>query len=49
VTVRRIAKTGPPKAAQTTVRDRQVSDAKLNADIGRCSAWSAHRPSSRRR
>ncbi|HEY5952298.1 MAG TPA: hypothetical protein VIV40_42665, partial [Kofleriaceae bacterium] len=34
VTVRRIAKTGSPKAAQTTIPTGRSPDAKLNADIG---------------
>lgn len=34
VTVRRIAKTGAPKAAQTTIPSGKSPDAKINADIG---------------
>ncbi|HEY5922610.1 MAG TPA: hypothetical protein VIV11_13105 [Kofleriaceae bacterium] len=34
VTVRRIGKTGPPKAAQTSVPTGRSPDANLNADIG---------------
>ncbi|HEX5061204.1 MAG TPA: hypothetical protein VFV99_17680 [Kofleriaceae bacterium] len=34
VTVRRIAKGTPPKAAQTTIPSGKTPDAKLNADIG---------------
>lgn len=34
VTVRRIAKNGPPKAAQTTIASGRSPDAKINADIG---------------
>ena len=34
VTVRRIGKNGPPKAAQTTIPSGKSPDAKLNADIG---------------
>jgi hypothetical protein len=34
VTVRRIGKNGPPKAAQTTIPAGKAPDARLNADIG---------------
>ncbi len=34
VTVRRIGKNGPPKAAQTTIASGKSPDAKINADIG---------------